>query len=80
MLQLFSSVSEAYFKYFICLQTYIASVASRCFKSRSGIAHVVEGMRAVPTRGLVARALHGHVNPRRRWGCASCFSSAGMEC
>ena len=26
------------FKCFICLETYIASVASRCFKSRSGVA------------------------------------------
>jgi hypothetical protein len=31
----FSSVSEACFKCFIYLQTYVASVASGCFKSRS---------------------------------------------
>jgi hypothetical protein len=33
----FLSVSDASFKCFICLQTYIASVASGCFKSRSGV-------------------------------------------
>jgi hypothetical protein len=32
------SVSYACFKCFICLQTYVASVASGCFKSRSGVA------------------------------------------
>jgi hypothetical protein len=36
----FSNVSDACLKYFICLQTYVASVASRCFKSRSGVAHI----------------------------------------
>jgi hypothetical protein len=29
----FWSVSDAYFKYFICLQTYVANVSSGCFKS-----------------------------------------------
>jgi hypothetical protein len=33
-----ASVSDAYFKYFICLQTYVANVASACFKSRLGVA------------------------------------------
>ena len=31
---IFTSVSDLYFKCFICLQTYVASVASECFKSR----------------------------------------------
>jgi hypothetical protein len=66
MLQWFSSVLEVYFKYFICLQTYITSVASVHFKNRSGVAHVAEGMRAVSARGLAVRAPHGHVNPRHR--------------
>jgi hypothetical protein len=35
----FGSVSNAYLKYLICLQTYVASVAPRCFKSKSGVAH-----------------------------------------
>ena len=34
----FASVLDACFKCSICLQTYIASVASRHFKSRSGVA------------------------------------------
>jgi hypothetical protein len=37
---IFASVLEVCFKCFICLQTYTASVASGCFKSRSGIAHI----------------------------------------
>jgi hypothetical protein len=35
-----ASVSDACFKCFICLQTYVANVSSECFKSRSAIAHV----------------------------------------
>ena len=34
----FASVSDTYFKRFICLQMYVASVVSECFKSRSGVA------------------------------------------
>ena len=34
----FASVLDRCFTCFICLQTYIASVASGCFKSRSGVA------------------------------------------
>jgi hypothetical protein len=34
----FASVLDACFKCFICLQMYVASVTSRCFKSRSGVA------------------------------------------
>jgi len=37
-LDVFESVSDACFKCFICLQTHVASVASGCFKSRSGVA------------------------------------------
>jgi hypothetical protein len=37
-LGIFASVLDACFKYFICLQTYIASVASECFKSTLGVA------------------------------------------
>jgi hypothetical protein len=35
----FARVSEACFKCFICLQTYVANVASWYFKSRSGVAY-----------------------------------------
>jgi hypothetical protein len=37
-LGVFLSVLEAYFECFIYLQMYVASVASRCFKSKSGVA------------------------------------------
>jgi hypothetical protein len=37
----FSSVSEAYFKCFNCLQTYVATVVFGCFKSRSGVASLL---------------------------------------
>jgi hypothetical protein len=37
-LGVFACVSDSCFKCFICLQTYVASVVSRCFKSRSGVA------------------------------------------
>jgi hypothetical protein len=33
-----ASVSDAYFVCFICLRTYVASVAFGCFKSRPGVA------------------------------------------
>jgi hypothetical protein len=33
-----SSVSDTCFICFICLQTYVVSVASGCFTSRSGVA------------------------------------------
>jgi len=36
----FASISDACLKWFICLQMYVASVASECFKSRSGVAHI----------------------------------------
>jgi hypothetical protein len=39
----FASVSEACF---ICLQTYVASVASEYFKSRSGVVHVAMHVRS----------------------------------
>jgi hypothetical protein len=72
----FASVLEAYFKCFICLQTYVANVASTCFKSRSDVTHVAMRVRSGedasgPARGLVARAAlapHGHVKPRCRRG------------
>jgi hypothetical protein len=35
----FASVSDTYFKCFICLQTYIANISSNYFKSRLGVAN-----------------------------------------
>jgi hypothetical protein len=40
LLGVFASVLDACFKYFICLQTYVASIVSEYFKSTSGVAHV----------------------------------------
>jgi len=53
----FTSVSEACFKCFIYLQMYIASIASRYFKDRSGVANIA--MRVI-NPCLVVWA-HGHV-------------------
>jgi len=39
-LDIFASVLDAYFKCFICFQTYVAIVASGCFNTRSGVASV----------------------------------------
>jgi hypothetical protein len=54
----FASVLEACFKCFICLQTYVATVASRCFKSRLDVCtcclQLLEGARGV-RRSTVAR-------------------------
>jgi hypothetical protein len=36
----FASVSDACFMCFICIHTYVVSVASRCFKSRLGVAYL----------------------------------------
>jgi hypothetical protein len=36
----FASVSDACFKRFICLQTYVANALSGCFKSILGVAHI----------------------------------------
>jgi hypothetical protein len=35
----FASVSDACFKCFICLLLYATTVASRCFNTKSGVAH-----------------------------------------
>jgi hypothetical protein len=60
----YSSVSETCFKCFIFLQTYVAIVASRCFKSRYEVfAHVAmvpvtDGQRLVAGLRLLPRAEH----------------------
>jgi hypothetical protein len=66
--QVFASVWEACFKCFICLYTYVANVASLCFKSRSSVAYgdargKREGARALP------RAVWRHHGrcPGARW-------------
>jgi hypothetical protein len=44
----FASISDAYLKYFICLQTYVTSVTSGCFKTRSGVASLSSIFAALP--------------------------------
>jgi hypothetical protein len=58
----FASVSHICFKYFICLLLYIATVASRCFKSVAHRMRVGSGRlcgrlsgRHVPTAGVFPR-------------------------
>ena len=47
---MFSSVIEECFKYFICLQTNVAIIASRCFKNRSEVA----GLQLLPCAACLA--------------------------
>ena len=56
----FASVSDACFKCFICLQTYAASVASECFKSRSCVASPSSPSAALPRYLLLLPAPAGH--------------------
>jgi hypothetical protein len=63
-LGVFVTVLDACVKCFICLQTYVASVVSGCFKSRSGVAspsssyaalhpsQTAEGAQRGPTKGV----------------------------
>jgi hypothetical protein len=68
----FLSVSNAYFNCFICLQTLVASVSSRCFKSRSGVTHVYN-MTHLPHPPVVAirascmRVGSGGMSTARLW-------------
>ena len=58
----FVSVSDARLKCFICLILYVATVASECFKSRSGVAH---GMRV--GTGLLREQRSGQRGRRLEW-------------
>jgi hypothetical protein len=51
--------------FFICLQTYGASVASRCFKSRSGVASPFSPS-AISLRCLLLPVSVGHPNQTRQ--------------
>jgi hypothetical protein len=72
----FTSVSEACFKYFICLQTYVASITSGCFKSRSGLAHVAMSSPAVVARG----GTRGRHEAQRACGVKWSVDGVGAEC
>ena len=50
---IFASVLDACFKCFICLQMYVARVASECFKTKSGVAHVAMRVRSTCQCGPV---------------------------
>jgi hypothetical protein len=39
VLGVFANISDSYFMCFICLLSYVTTVASGCFKSRSSAAH-----------------------------------------
>jgi hypothetical protein len=56
----FVSVSDTCFKCFIYLQTYVASVASECFNSRSGVASPSSPSAASPRCLLLLSAPAGH--------------------
>jgi hypothetical protein len=67
----FVSVLDICFKCFICLQTYVASIASECFKSRSSVAHL---MRVKSGKGrqrspLGRGPLDGRMKSRHGRGC-----------
>jgi hypothetical protein len=80
---LFASVSEAHFKCFIYLQTYVANVSFWYFKSRSGVTYgdvcgKREGARAVAARSLAGR---GDVQVARETSGDTLVESAGAsEC
>ena len=52
-LGVFASVSNACFKCFICLLLYVASVASGCFKSRSGCCSCCNGVPIVCSKCFI---------------------------
>jgi hypothetical protein len=63
----FVNVSDACFKCFICLQMYVASVVSGCFKSRSGVASPSLPSIVSPwCLVLLLLALVGQPNQRRK--------------
>jgi hypothetical protein len=76
----FASVSYACSKYFICLQTKVANVASECFKNRSGVAHIAMRVRSggrtsspcawSDVKGDIRVALAPHGRAKRRRGGA----------
>jgi hypothetical protein len=90
-LAVFASVSDTYFRCFICLQTYVASVASGCFKSRFNVAQVATCCSCWRVRGAVrghkrhaglsrgADAAWGQVGRRRRMASGGTRSADGAN-
>ena len=69
----FVSVSDTCFKRFICLHTYVASVVSGYFKSRSGVAALSSSSAASPWCLLFSMlVMFGRCGGGRRgWGAES---------
>jgi hypothetical protein len=81
----FSSVSEACFKYFNCLQTYVATVVFECFKSRSDVASLLPTFYCKVSLGPDRASIrcHGRIllNRRHHAPFPSCRSGgAGLAC
>jgi hypothetical protein len=88
MFEMFHLCSDVY-KCFICFQTYVVNVASRCFKSRSGVVHVAMRVRsegdASGPRARFGGARRGVAGPTwacetqaRRRGCAGASVGNGV--
>ena len=65
-----ASVSNAYFKCFICLLLYVATAASGCFKSRSGVTHEMR----------VESGRRRRLRPRRRGRCQGQHWQCPRQC
>ena len=76
----FASVSDACFKCFICLQTYVASVAFECFKSRLRIASPSSPFAASPRCPLLLPAPARHPPPLSSLLDASDVQGAWAPC
>jgi hypothetical protein len=63
----FSSISEACFKCFNCLQTYVATVVFECFKSRSGVVFLLPAFYCIvsPSAGRASIQRRGRVVANR---------------
>jgi hypothetical protein len=72
----FLSISKACFKCFIYLQTYVVSIISGCFKSRSDVAHGMRMGSGRGTSGPMSRAPVWVRESRSGRGCAG----TGAEC
>ena len=76
----FASVSDACFKYFICLRMYVASVAPRCCKSRSGVASPSSLSAVSPQCFVLLPAPAGHPLPLPFFSIPVTFGMARAPC
>jgi hypothetical protein len=75
----FASVSDACFKTFICLQTYVANVTSECFKYRSGVASPSSLSTASP-QCLLLPTPAGHPSPLPLFSMLVPFEATWAPC